>query len=616
MNKKELSLKIIEGVGGEKNILNYSHCSTRLRFELKDKKKVHKVELENLDEVMSVVEVADQIQIVIGSGVVYLYEELANLLSDKTQNTSENNGQKKGIIAFFIEIISSLFTPIIDVLIGAGILKGLLSVLLAFNVLDPASGTYEILNAAADSLYYFLPVILAVTASRRFKTNLFVSLTIAGALLYPNLSALYDAGTKIDFLGIPVKLTAFQSSVFPIIFAILLLKYVEKLETKVFPESIRSRIAPFFSLLIVVPITIIVFGPLGAGLSQGIANIYTSMYNFNPTLAGVFVGALAQVMVVFGVHWGLFPIGFSNIEKFGYDTLLAVFGPSIIAQSGATLGVYLKTKNKELKKLTSTTTIMGFFGISEPAIYGVNLKYRKPFIMAIIGGGIGGAIAGATGARAIALAVAAVPTFPAYFGNGFIGFLVAYFSAFILSAVLTYLWGFNDNMIESEGTSETPPILSSETDLVEENDISLPTDGTIVDIQSVSDKVFSSESMGKSIAVLPENGVIYAPVNGVVEMTFPTKHAYGLKSEHGLEILLHIGIDTVKLDGNFFESFVKTGDVILKGDKIAQFNKKKLEEEGYDPIVIMVFTNSTEDSQLLIDQTVTKHTENAFAIHL
>lgn len=617
MDKKMLSQKIIEGVGGEGNIINYSHCSTRLRFDLRNNGSVNKKGLENLDGVMSVVEVADQIQIVIGSGVVYLYEELSKLLSSNGEVSSEKKDKKRGVVAFFIEIVSSLFTPIIDVLIGAGILKGLLSVLLALNILTPTSGTYEILNAAADSLYYFLPVILAVTASRRFKTNLYVSLTIGGALLYPNISALYNAGESITFLGIPVHLTAFQNSVFPIIFAILLLTYVEKLETKILPESIRSRIAPFFSLIIVVPITIVVLGPLGAGLSQGIANVYTSMYNFNPILAGTFVGGMAQVMVVFGVHWGLFPIIFSNIEKFGYDTILAVFGPSIIAQSGATFGVYLKTKNKELKKITTPTTIMGFFGISEPAIYGVNLKYRKPFIMALIGGGIGGAIAGATGARAIAVAVAAVPTFPAYFGVGFTGFLVAYFSAFFVSAILTYLWGFNDSMIEeSDLITEKETTTPAKLDLIEEKGILLPVDGTIVDIESVSDKVFSSESMGRSVAIIPTTGVVYSPVNGVIEMDFPTKHAFGIKSENGLEILIHIGIDTVKLGGKYFESFVKSGDVVLKGDKIAKFDLHALKDAGYDPTVIMVFTNSNNKSKLTVSNLDKKHTDKAITISI
>lgn len=451
MTKKEVVAQIVSNLGGNGNIKNFSHCSTRLRFDLYDNHLVKKEELNKLKNVMSVVEVAGQTQVVIGPEVIYYYPELETLLNRNGKGEvapDEDVDVSKGVISKFIDIISSLFTPLIDVLIGAGILKGVLSICTAFKWLDSTSGTFQILNAASDSLYYFLPIVLAITSSKRFKTNLFVSVTIAGALLYPNLSTLYDQGAKLTFLGIPFVLTAFKSSVFPIIFAILLLSYVEKLETKFLPESIRSRIAPFFSLITVVPITIMIFGPIGASLSNGIATVYSTIYNWNPTVAGGFIGALAQVMVVFGVHWGLFPIIFSNIEKLGFDTILAVFGPSIIAQSGATLGVFLKTKNPELKKITTPTTIMGFFGISEPAIYAVNLKFKKPFIMAIIGGGIGGAIAGATGARALAVAVAAVPTFPAYFGTGFVGFLVGYFGAFIISAILTYFFGFDDSMLE------------------------------------------------------------------------------------------------------------------------------------------------------------------------
>lgn len=346
---------------------------------------------------------------------------------------------------------------------------------------------------------------------------MFVSVTIAGALLYPNLTALYDAGTAITFLGIPVHLTAFKSSVFPIIFAILLLSYVEKGLKKLLPDSIRSRIAPFFSLLIVVPITIVIFGPLGSMLSDTIANFYMSLYGFNRMIAGGFIGAIAQVLVIFGIHWGLFPIIFSNIEKFGYDTILAVFGPSIIAQSGAAFGVWLKTKDKRLKQIASPAAIMGFFGISEPAIYGVTLKYRRSFICAVIGGGIGGAIAGACGARAMAVAVAAVPTFPAYFGAGFTGFVIAYFGAFLISAILTYFFGFNDTMIpENERYDADNTIAGDTTSISSDNnnsaDIAIkvysPATGTILPLNQVSDPAFASEALGKGAAIIPETNEI------------------------------------------------------------------------------------------------------------
>ena len=292
MTNKQLAEEILQKVGGKKNINSYSHCSTRLRFDLKDKNSIDKAALERTDGILQVMEVAGQTQVVIGSNVQYVYDELATLLPQGNTSSEKSDGKKKGVFGSALELISSLFTPLIDVLIGAGILKGLLSILTATNLLTDASGTYQILNAAADSLYYFLPIVIAITCSKKLKTNMFVSVTIAGALLYPNLTALYDAGTAITFLGIPVHLTAFKSSVFPIIFAIVLLSFVEKGLKKILPDSIRSRIAPFFSLLIVVPVTIVIFGPLGSMLSDTIANFYMSLYKFNPTIAGGFIGAI------------------------------------------------------------------------------------------------------------------------------------------------------------------------------------------------------------------------------------------------------------------------------------------------------------------------------------
>ena len=600
MTNKELAGEILQKVGGPKNVNSYTHCSTRLRFELKNGEKADRAALEKVDGVLSVMDVAGQTQVVLGSKVQYVYEELQGLLPQggEKEEAAPAQGKKKGALGTALEIISSLFTPLIDVLIGAGILKGLLSVLTATGLLTDASGTYQILNAAADSLYYFLPIILAVTCSKRFKTNLFVSLTIAGALLYPNLTALYDAGTALTFLGIPVHLTTFKSSVFPIVFAILLLSYVEKGLKKLLPDSIRSRIAPFFSLLIVVPVTIIIFGPLGSMLSDGIAKFYMGLYGFNRIVAGGFIGAIAQVLVVFGIHWGLFPIIFSNIEKFGYDTILAVFGPSIIAQSGAAFGVWLKTKDKRLKQIASPAAVMGFFGISEPAIYGITLKYRRAFAAAIIGGGIGGAIAGASGARAMAVAVAAVPTFPAYFGQGFVGFIIAYFSAFFISAILTYLFGFNDSMIpaderEENGTEEAANGESGNTlDKKQAKSVAIklyaPVSGQVIPLSKVKDPAFASEALGKGAGIIPENGTISSPVAGTISAVFPTNHAIGITGKDEEEFLIHIGIDTVKLEGKFFKSHVNVGDVVMPGDLLVTVDFDGVKEAGYDPTVLVI----------------------------
>lgn len=609
MTNKQLAEVILQKIGGKKNVITYSHCSTRLRFDLKDKGKIEKSELEKTEGVLSVMEVAGQTQVVIGSNVQYVYEELVAIFPQHggTTKTGKSEEKKKGIVGTALELISSLFTPLIDVLIGAGILKGVLSICTAAGILVATDGTYQILNAAADSLYYFLPVVLAITCSKRLNTNMFVSVTIAGALLYPDLSALYDAGTAITFLGIPVHLTTFKSSVFPIIFAIVLLSFVEKGLKKVLPDSIRSRIAPFFSLIIVVPVTIVIFGPLGSMLSNTIANLYMSLYEYNRILAGGLIGAIAQILVIFGIHWGLFPIMFSNIEKFKYDTILAVFGPSIIAQSGAALGVYLKTKDKRLKQIASPAAVMGFFGISEPAIYGVTLKYRRAFACAVVGGGIGGAIAGASGARAIAVAVAAVPTFPAYFGTGFVGFITGYFGAFLISAILTYFVGFNDSMILEEDRYHA----ESEEMMIEKKDadsiamkVYSPVAGRVISLNKVSDSAF--EALGKGVGIIPSQNQIVAPIAGQVTAVYPTKHAYGIVGENQEEFLIHIGIDTVKLEGKYFTANVKKGDIVLPGDLIATIDIESVKREGFDPTVVVIDTSNIEHRQvtLLSEETV------------
>ena len=328
-------------------------------------------------------------------------------------------------------------------------------------------------------------------------------------------------------------------------------------------------------------------------------------------MAGGFIGAIAQVLVIFGIHWGLFPIIFSNIEKFGFDTILAVFGPSIIAQSGAAFGVWLKTKDKRLKQIASPAAIMGFFGISEPAIYGITLKYRKAFACAVIGGGIGGAIAGSCGARAMAVAVAAVPTFPAYFGTGFTGFIIAYFGAFLISAVLTYFVGFNDSMIpeseryDAKGTV-TPVASSIENNGAIAMKFYSPADGNVVPLTEVSDQAFSSEALGKGIAVKPINGTIVSPIAGTVSAVYPTAHAYGIKGNNNEEILVHIGIDTVKLEGKYFTPNVKTNDIVMPGDLLATIELDKIIEAGYDPTVMVIDTadSSKRNVTLLAKNTV------------
>lgn len=595
MDYVNMAKTILEKVGGRENIINYSHCATRLRFNLKDKGKAAKKDIERMEGVITVMEAAGQFQVVLGPKVIDVYREFQKLLP--TDNLEGGKAKyKRGIVNTLIDVISSVFTPILYTLIGSGILKGILAICITTKVLTATSGTYLIWSAASDSLYYFLPIILSVTCAKKFGANQFVSMAIAGSLLYPNLVSIYNAGQAISFFSIPIKLTSFSSSVFPIIFGVLLQSYLEKKLNKIVPGAVKNFFIPLLCLMIVVPTTIIAFGPLGSFLSNSIAQFYSAIYSFNKGAAGLFIGALAQVMVVFGIHWGLFPIIFANIKNYGFDTILAVFGPSIVAQGGSALGVYLKTRNKQLKQLAGSASFISLFGISESAIYGTNLRFKKPFIMAIIGGGIGGAIVGATGGRAIAVAVASVPAFPVYFGTGFTGFLIGYFGAFIISAILTYFFGYDDSMLEDTGKKETEE--KQETVKVSDKIVKAPVKGEVQSLDKVKDKAFSSGAMGKGISIIPEDGKLIAPVSGMMTAVFETGHAYGIKAKDGEEILLHVGINTVKLNGKFFKPLVKQGDIVLEGDMLAEFDLEEIKKAGYDPTVILVITNSDEKAEV------------------
>lgn len=596
MKSLEISQQLVDNLGGKENIRSYTHCATRLRFQVSDENKVNHQELEKIDQVLSVIKATGQIQVVFGPNIIDIYSAFKDLVGTIDHEVSDHNDNsaKKNILNRLIDLVSSIFTPIIYVLIGSGIIKGILSILTTLKLMSPTSGTYEIFNAAGDSLYYFLPMILAVTCARRFKTNIFVSITIGGALLYPNITAL--SRKVVKFMGIPIEIATFKSSVFPIIFAIFTLSYLERFLKKVIPAGVENIFEPLISIAIIVPLTILIFGPIGSYLSNALANLYIYLYNLNKIVAGAFIGFFAQLMVVFGVHWGLFPIGFSNLAKFGYDPMFAVFGPSIVAQSGAALGVLLRTKNPDLKKVATSATFMGFLGISEPAIYGITLKNVKIFVLSMVSGGIGGAIAGAAGSRATAAAVASIPSFPVYFGHGFKGFIFGYFAAFFIAAILVYSFGYDPNNKLFTDPNDKNPLVSSSSDNDKGIDrlITAPVTGVVKLLNDVNDKVFSSKALGPGVAIIPnaEKQVVLAPISGELTAIYPTKHAYGITTAQGEEYLIHIGINTVDLQGELFKSTVKKGQKINYKETLCQVDFLKMVNQGYDSSVIVTKVNA------------------------
>lgn len=586
MDYSVLGSNILKNIGGENNVQDLIHCATRLRFTLKNRSLANKEEVEELDGVITVVESGGQFQVVIGNNVGYVFDAIMAMtgLGTATQSNTEENQDKGNLFDRFVDMISGIFSPILGLLAGSGVLKGLLAlgVSLGMNAKD---GTYIILNAVADNMFYFLPIILAVSAARKFKANQYIAIALAGSLVYPAIVTAYTEGTKLTFLGIPVILSQYSSTVIPAILAIWVMSKLQHFFEAKFHESVRNLLTPFLCLVIMVPLTLLVVGPVSTYASGLLASCYLWIYNVSPLISGAVMGAGWQIFVIFGLHWGFVPVMLNNISAFHRDTLGAMVGPAVAAQTGAALGVFFKTHKTKMKGLSLSAFISGLFGITEPAVYGVNLKLKRPFIIGIISGGIGGAIAGASGAAALAVATRSILTIPVYMGHGFLGYVVGYFGAMLLALTLTLIFGVEEQDSDKENISE-------ETTLIKKDTLLSPVSGQVKPLSTVNDPTFSSGAMGAGFSVDPSEDAIYAPADAEVTMLFPTKHAIGLRTDSGAEILIHIGIDTVKLNGEGFAALVKTGDHVKRGEKLIEFDRKKIRDQGFDSTVVVVVTNT------------------------
>lgn len=449
----KLAKDILMNVGEKENITSLTHCMTRLRMTVMDKSKVQTKELEQLEGVIQVVDAGGQIQIVIGTKVSQVYDEVVKITGViQKGDASEEEGKKnEGFVGRFINLIAGLFTPILGAFIGAGMLKVILMVLTTCGVLTTEMGTYQILYAAADAIFYFLPMALAMTAAKKFGCNQFVALVISGALIYPDIISLYNAGTQITFLKIPVVLANYSSTVIPAIIAVWFVSVIEKGLKKILPLILQNLFLVMLEIGICVPVTFLVIGPVTTYAGNALAAGYTFIMGINPVIAGVVVAFAWPCLIIFGLHWGFFPIVMNNLATIGYDTLFVITGPNNMAQAGASFGVFLKTKNKELKSEAGSCALTGVVaGVTEPAIYGINLKYKKPFVIAMIFSGIAGGIAAFSGTHISMLVGTSLLTLPAYMGVGFTGFLIACAVAFLGSAIATFFFGFNDNMITKQ----------------------------------------------------------------------------------------------------------------------------------------------------------------------
>ncbi|EOE6411122.1 beta-glucoside-specific PTS transporter subunit IIABC [Enterococcus hirae] len=604
MDNQAVGKRVWEAVGGEKNVNSLVHCATRLRFKLKDESVADTQKLKQDPDVIQVVQSGGQYQVVIGSNVADVYQAIVDEQGLTDQSGTED--QSKNPLNRLIDIISSIFTPFLGAMAAAGILKGFLSLATVLGWLATDTGAYQVLFAAADGVFTFLPVMLAFTAAKKFKTNQFLSVAIAMALVYPAITQLAGAGGAVDFFGLPIVLaqSGYTSSVIPIILAVWVQSKFEPLVKKVIPQFLQMIFVPMIVLLVMVPLTFLLLGPIGTVIGNGLGSLFNSIYSFSPLVAGLIMGSLWQVFVMFGMHWGFVPIMFLNIEQYGFDVMVPMLLPAVLAQGGAALAVATRTKDTKLRSLGISSTITSLFGITEPTVYGVTLPLKKPFVVACLSAGIGGAMIGFAGVKAFSSGLVSLLTIPTFIStnqaveSNVTMAILATALSFVLAFVGTLIVGF-DETVQDEKLETNQQTTAGDTISSARHNLKSPLSGKVLPLSDVPDKVFSSGAMGKGLAIDPEKGELIAPADGEITTIFPTGHAVGLTTKDGIEILMHIGMDTVELEGQGFETFVKQGDQVKAGDLLVRFDIEAIKAAGYSVITPIVITNTEHFADVL-----------------
>ncbi len=576
MDYKKMAKEIYEAAGKEENISNVFNCATRLRLEIKDLNKVNLKAIEKVKGVAGTNVAGNQLQVIIGTDVGNVSKEMQALGSFKGENKSVKK-EKMGIIG----VIASIFTPLITGIIAGGMIKAVLALLVAFSLISTNSQTYVILSLIGDAPFYFLPFLVAYTASKKFGANTVLSMALSGVLLYPTLSTLGGKSGVAHFLGIPVVIATYSSSVIPMILTVWIQSYVEKVFEHIW-KPVRSILKPTLTLLVMAPIMLIAIGPLGTWCGGLLSAALNAIDQTVPWAPAVIMGAFSPLIVMTGMHYSLMPLAIQQATTLGYISIdLPGMLAANIAQGGAALAVAFKSKSKDMKELASSSGLTAVLGITEPAMYGVNLKLKRPFYAVMIGGAAGGLFAGLSGLVAYAPGTTGLATLPLFLGGedptgNLIKALITAAIAFAVSFGATCLLGFEDEITDVE---------------TKEDSIYSPLKGNAISIKDVEDKTFADEIIGKGAAIIPNEGQLVSPFDGVVEMVFATKHAIGLKSENGCELLIHIGLDTVQLEGKYFDVRVKEGQTIKKGMPLIYFDLEAMKEEGYDLTTPIVVTN-------------------------
>lgn len=586
MDHSKTAAGVLKGVGGEENVQSVVHCATRLRFVVKDDAKVDKAAVKATPGVIATAEAGGQYQVVIGNDVPEVYAEIGKISaltgsSPVGSSRSAEDAPKGNIFNRFISMISAIFTPLLWALAGTGLLKAFLAAAVTFGWIDTTTTTYTVLNALSDAFIYFLPLALAITAAKYFSAQQFTSLALAGALVYPSIVAL-NGTPDLTFFGIPFTMVSYASSVIPIIIIVWLQSHMERFLYAKLHSSIRRFATPMIIVLTLVPLTFLAVGPISNLISSGLAGGIGWLFEVAPWLGGAVMGGMWQVFVIFGLHWGFIPLFIVELQDTGVILMAAPVFAAVLAQAAAVAGVWVRTRNKNLRSLAAPATLSGFLaGVTEPAIYGVNLPLKRPFIFGVIGGVIGGTLMAAGGVASNAFVLASALALPALFGTGSTLMLILGLAAAILIPfLLTVLVGFKDPAEDA--------VVAAEGNDVE---VRSPLDGTVVPLSETPDAVFAEGGLGQGVAIVPRSGAVYAPFDALVVAAFPTGHAIGLRHADGAELLIHIGIDTVKLGGKHFTLKTESGQQVKAGDLLVEFDLEAIKAAGYDLTTPVVITN-------------------------
>lgn len=583
---EKLAKSIIANVGGKDNIISIAHCITRLRFQLKDEGKANDDVLKNMDGVVTVMKAGGQYQVVIGNHVPEVYKDVCAVAGVKSNTATE--APKMGLGEKILDLITGIFMPSISLLCACGIIQGVLTLCTMAGILAAEDGLYQILYAAGQVMFYFFPVVIGFNTSKKLGGNPYLGMMLGAGLMYPAIQSV-----DLAVFGMTVN-ASYSSTVFPIILLCAVAVPFEKLLNKVIPDVIKTFVTPVIVLMVCLPLGFCIIGPVANSIANILNTFFATVHGFSPMIACAVIAASWQVLVMFGVHNVLIMTFIVGLISGVPQPLMAALGVCSFVQTGAVMAIWVKTKNQKLKNVALPAWISGIFGVTEPAIYGVTLPHGKQFALTCVVSAVMGAVASVLGVTAYSMAGLGAFSIPGMInpenpGGSLIMAIITYVGSVVAGFVVAFLT-FKDN-----GTVEAKSEKKNDIDLkVKKEIIASPLTGKVIPLSEVEDEAFSGELLGKGVGLKPADGKVYAPCNGTLTTLFPTKHALGITSDNGAEILIHLGLDTVKLNGEHFTAHASQGDKVKKGQLLVTVDLDAVAKAGFSMVTPVIITNTAD----------------------